>query len=117
MPGEEFIELQMMLAEERRRYLEDVKRYLQAIKRVARRFDPDARVILFGSYVEGRARPDSDVDVLVVTRLASDTWERARIRAAVAEEVGVSTPFEIHIVTPEEYEGWYRRFIGRSLEI
>jgi len=45
---------------------------------VARRFDPDVRVILFGSYVEGRARPDSDGDGLVVTGLAADTWERAR---------------------------------------
>ena len=33
--------------------------------RIAREFDP-VRIILFGSYADGTASPDSDVDLLVV---------------------------------------------------
>lgn len=34
-------------------------------RRIARDFHPE-RVVLFGSFAEGRATPDSDVDLLVV---------------------------------------------------
>lgn len=35
------------------------------VERLVREFDPD-RILLFGSRVRGEARPDSDVDLLVV---------------------------------------------------
>jgi predicted nucleotidyltransferase len=39
---------------------------IQAIgRRIGREFHPE-RVILFGSHAHGRARPDSDVDILVI---------------------------------------------------
>ncbi len=62
-------------------------------------------------------RPDSDIDVLVVTREASDVWRRVRIRVEVKRVIGDLTPFEIHLVTPEEFEVWYRRFIDVMLEV
>jgi predicted nucleotidyltransferase len=35
----------------------------------------------------------------------------------VKKAIGDLTPFELHLVTPEEFEGWYRRFIDVTLEV
>lgn len=48
------------------------------LERIIRQFDP-VRIILFGSRARGEARPDSDVDLLVVLPEAPD-----RRQAAVA---------------------------------
>ncbi|MDK2464680.1 MAG: nucleotidyltransferase domain-containing protein [Candidatus Korarchaeota archaeon] len=114
--GLSLVDLELERLREWRRYLEDPLRYARRMREVARRVDPEARVILYGSRVSGEARPDSDVDVLVVTRVAGDAWARARLRVEIAREIGDYTPFEIHIVTPEEFERWYGRFIGDHIE-
>lgn len=74
-------------------------------------------MILFGSYAEGRPGPDSDIDVLTITDLGNHVNERMRLRAEIGEVIGHYTPFEIHIVSREECESWYRRFIGKYVEI
>ena len=67
------------------------------VERIVRRFDP-VRIILFGSRASGKARPDSDLDLLVVLPEAPD-----RRRAAVdimrelrdlpiSKDIIVSTP-------------------------
>jgi len=35
----------------------------------------------------------------------------------ISKEIGECTPFEIHIVTPEEHENWYKKFIDKYIEI
>jgi predicted nucleotidyltransferase len=117
MAGEDLIDLLLELRKEKERYYRDPLRYARAIRDVVRSLDLDARVYLFGSYVRGTMRPDSDIDVLVVTREASDVWSRVRIRTEVKKAIGDLTPFELHLVTPEEFEGWYRRFIDVTLEV
>jgi predicted nucleotidyltransferase len=69
-------------------------------ERIVSRFHP-ARVILFGSHARGDARPDSDVDLLVVLDEAPNTREAAiAIREVlhdlpVAKDIIVSTPTEL----------------------
>ena len=43
----------------------DPKRITELSERIVREFQPE-KIILFGSYASGQARPDSDVDLLVV---------------------------------------------------
>lgn len=109
-----------MLAEtarEWKKYYENVEHYACKIKEAVKARDAEARVILFGSVVKGGMKPDSDVDVLVITRLAESVEERLRLRVEIARSIGVSTPFEIHIVTPKEYAEWYEKRIGKHVEL
>jgi len=111
------VELELETLREWRKYYERPFYYARRIKAVARERDPEAKVVLFGSLVKGGMRPDSDIDVLVVTKLARRVGDRLKLRVDIAREMGECTPFEMHIVTPEEYEGWYRRFIDKHVTL
>ncbi len=120
MPRErivDLVDLEIERIECWRKYYENPKHYASKIKNIAKKLDPYARVLLFGSVVKGDIRPDSDIDVLVVTGLAKSVDDRIRLRIMIAKEIGEYTPFEIHIVTPEEYEKWYKKFINKFIEV
>ena len=117
MARKSLIDLELELRDELRKYYEDPMRYARAIKNVVRRHDPSARVLLFGSIVRGNARADSDIDVLVITDLASEVSNRLHLIKEMNEEIGIPNPFEIHIVTWEEFTKWYRKFIDKHIEV
>ena len=68
--------------------------------RIVRDFHP-LRLILFGSHARGEARPDSDIDLLVVLpqvankRLAAVAIRRALADLPVCKDIVVTTPEEI----------------------
>jgi predicted nucleotidyltransferase len=72
----------------------------EAIERIRRQFDP-LRITLFGSWARGQARPDSDLDLLVVLphvenkRRAAVEILRALNGLPVSKDVIVTTPEEI----------------------
>ncbi|CAN5779654.1 hypothetical protein BH23GEM7_BH23GEM7_29630 [soil metagenome] len=68
--------------------------------RLAREFTPE-RIILFGSYAAGTARPDSDVDLFVIMR-----FEGAPVRQAVEILRRLRPPFAVDLLvrTPEEVQ-------------
>jgi predicted nucleotidyltransferase len=72
----------------------------EAIDRIAREFDP-LRIILFGSWARGDARPDSDLDLLVVLpevenkRRAAVDVMRALNELPISKDVVITTPREI----------------------
>ena len=65
---------------------------------------PAQRVILFGSYAEGAAKEDSDIDLLVVAD--TNLPERQRYGAVRRLLADVPASFDIIVKTPEEYERW-----------
>ena len=117
MPGETLIDLEFEILRSWRKYYRNPQTYARRIKAVAKKYDAQARVLLFGSIVKGHMRPDSDIDVLVITRLAENVDARLKLRVEIAKEIGEVTPFEVHIVTPEEYENWYRKFLDKYEEV
>ena len=73
----------------------------QVVERIVHTFAPE-RVILFGSYAEGPATPDSDLDLLVVTRKRLRREQRAaRLRGLFRD---VPLPVEIITMPREEFE-------------
>ena len=117
MPRKTFIDLLIENAEKRKEYFANFVKYAEKVKEAVKRLDPEARVIIFGSVVRGNVRPDSDIDLLIITRIAENLDERIKLRIRIMEILGEESPFEPHIVSVEEYENWYRRFMDQFIEL
>jgi predicted nucleotidyltransferase len=102
-----------------RRILEGWRQYVERLCAKAQELLGEARVVVFGSVARGDWAADSDIDVLVISPNApEDPWERARVAAALREAAGEAAPLlELHVVKPEQYLGWYRRFIDAEVEV
>jgi predicted nucleotidyltransferase len=80
----------------------------EMVRRIVDRFQPE-RIILFGSHARGAARPDSDVDLLVVLAARAPKHRTAvEIYGLLA---GMGLPKDIVVVTSEEIEK-YRDVAG-----
>ena len=65
---------------------------------------PGARVILFGSYARKEARPDSDLDFLVIEPEVEDRMgEMARLSEILAP---LMIPTDVLVVSAERFEYW-----------
>lgn len=68
-------------------------------KRIVDRFHPK-RVVLFGSYARGDARPDSDLDLMI--EMETDLPPASRIRAIDALFMDRTWPMDLVVFTPQE---------------
>ncbi len=103
----------------RRQVLESWRRHVKRLCVRAAELLGEARVLVFGSVARGDWSADSDIDVLVVSPNApEDPWRRAEVATALREAAGeAASLLELHIVRPEQYLGWYRRFIDAEVEV
>lgn len=74
----------------------------QSIERIVAVYRPD-KVILFGSYSRGKAKTDSDIDVLVIKQRPKEHRLVDRI-GRILEIVPFGTPIEPLVLTPSEVE-------------
>ena len=78
----------------------------EALARLVELAKPEV-VILFGSWAEGRARPDSDVDLVVVAR-TRNTWHLAGqlylLWYEVMDERSLIVPVDFLVYTPRQFE-------------
>jgi predicted nucleotidyltransferase len=44
------------------------------------------------------------VDVLVIVPNIKDEWDRSKISVKLHKAINAWDPFEIHVITPEEYK-------------
>lgn len=63
-----------------------------------------SRILLFGSYAEGTATDDSDLDLLVVMESAEPRYKRSALIRSLFWPP--KAPMDILVYTPEEVEQW-----------
>ena len=79
----------------------------EIVRRIVEVADPE-RIILFGSAARGQARPDSDIDLLVVKEGA----HRRKLSQAIYRRLlGIGRSVDVVVVTPEDIER-YRDSVG-----
>ena len=93
--------------------LKNYMTYAKRAKEIALKYDPSAKVLVFGSVVRGDYTAASDIDLLVI----SDKEElRYEIEAGIREGVP-EAPLEVHFATPQQYMTWYSKFIDVFVEV
>lgn len=94
-----------------KRYFDNILFYAQRIKNLIKQALPDARLLIFGSVIRNDFKPGSDIDILVISsQIPKGLFAQAEIKLKIKDEFP-DAPFEIHLITPEEYENWYKKFI------
>ena len=68
--------------------------------RIGRGFSP-RQVILFGSYAEGTASADSDVDLLVVMNHEGKGWKKA---TEIRQRIRPQFPLDLLVRTPQQIQ-------------
>jgi len=102
---------------ENEKYFKNYKRYVKLIKTICLKELKKTRVYLFGSFVENRHLPSSDIDVLIVSEnMPQKVSERSKIKAKIWKNIGIFSPFELHLVNEEEFE-WYKKFIKKLVAV
>ncbi len=105
------------IAMENKKYFDNYLYYAKLISKIVKELLGEAEVYVFGSVVEGKHTPASDIDILIVSKNVPKRLEdRAKISGEILKRIDVFAPFEFHVVTPKEFE-WYKRFVKKMVRV
>jgi len=102
-----------ILIEKREREDKFFKNYLyyaKEIKEEAQKILNPIKVFVFGSILRKDEIPN-DIDILIISPKLRTNEEKTKVRVKIWKKIGMSSPFEIHLITPEDFRDWYSHFI------
>jgi len=67
---------------------------------IARRYDPET-IVLFGSAAAGTARPDSDIDLLIIKNTRQPYFDRI---LELRRSINTARRIDAIVLTPQEYD-------------
>ena len=108
------VNIAIKIAKRKKRLFENYEKIGREMKKVLEKILGEVRVIIFGSVVKGDYTPLSDLDILIVTEKNVNYGE---LIEKIEEELGDLTGVEIHLVTPEVFERWYKKFLNAYVEV
>ncbi len=97
-------------------YFKNYLKYASIIKKEAEKIVGNVEGYVFGSILKKKEIP-GDIDILLISPLFKDYKIRRKVRVRILEKLQTFWPFEIHLITPEQYNGWYRYFIKKKKKI
>jgi len=103
-------------SQEQEKYFKNYLEYANQIKKETERILGKVKVFIFGSILRKGEVPQ-DIDILIISPKIKNTSQKSKILAEIWKKIGWLAPFEIHLITPEEYQNWYRYFIKEKKEI
>jgi len=99
-------------AKKEEKYFKNYKLYAKKIKKVAEEILGKVKVFVFGSILR-KKEIAQDIDVLIISDKVKTAEDKSKVRLKIQKKLGFLAPFEIHLVTPKEYENWYKFFIEK----
>jgi predicted nucleotidyltransferase len=111
-----FIDLLIERQKREEKYFKNYLFYAKRIKKIAQQLLGEVKVFVFGSILKKNEIPQ-DIDILIVSPKLEKNEQKIKIKLKIQKKLGFSSPFEIHLITPEEYSKWYRYFIKKKVEI
>jgi len=103
-------------AKREEKYFKNYFQYAKVIKKEAQKLLDEVELFVFGSILRKNEIP-LDIDILIISPQLKETLKKSEIRTKIREKIGFGAPFEIHLITPEEYRDWYRNFIKEKIKI
>lgn len=102
---------------EKKQYFNNIDFYAQKIKRMAQEIlGEETKVFLFGSILKKTWTVGSDIDILIISDNLPDNFDkRNEIRTKIKSKISPFSPFQIHLVTNEEFEKWYKNFVKKDI--
>ncbi len=86
-----------------------------AVRQIAEQFKPQ-KIILFGSYARGKPRPESDVDLLVITNAMGD---ESRPSLSIRRALNIMFGLDLIVYTPAQLRQrleWGDSFLQEIME-
>lgn len=102
--------------QEEEKYFKNYLRYAKEIKKEAEKILGGVRVFVFGSILKKDEVPQ-DIDILILSSKFKKSFKKTRVRIKLLKKIGKFSPFELHLITPQEYKDWYRHFIDEKIEV
>lgn len=81
----------------------DPKLVEEIVRRIVETVHPK-KIILFGSLARGDARPESDLDLLVIAQSQEPRYRRSAPLYGILSDIII--PMDILVYSPEEVEEW-----------
>ena len=81
----------------------DLELVNEIVHRIVNAIHPE-QVILFGSWARGNARPDSDIDLLVIANSTQPRYRRSAPLYGVLSDILI--PMDIVVYNPQEIQEW-----------
>lgn len=103
---------------EQEKYFKNYLFWAKEIKKEAERLLGEVQVFVFGSILrQSKTEIPRDVDIMVISPVFRDRTKKSEIKVKIWRKIGVGSPFEIHLISPEDFRDWYSLFIKEKIEI
>ena len=107
----DFLDILIERRKENEKYFRKPEEYAKLIKLKSEKILGCVEVYLFGSIVRKDWTLSSDIDILVVSEKEINPEDKGKIKVELLKSVDFFAPFEIHLVSQELFEKWYKKFI------